>query len=104
MLTSYDLNCFGGGLGNTRRIVSDGEAEDTLLVSLVETDRNDGVSCSSEMEYGRDDDDGEEVMNEDLNGAQRDLGTWRLETGRSPGGEEEIGGGTASTKAKARGE
>lgn len=84
LLLSYGLG-FGGGLGSTRRMVSDGVAEEALLFSLGEADPSDGVSCSSEMDDGRDED---EVVNEDRNSAQRDLGTWRLDVRCWVDGEE----------------
>lgn len=84
LLLSYG-DGFGGGLGSTRRMVSDGVAEEALLFSLDETDLDEESSCSSEMDDGKDE---EEVVNEDVNRAQRDLGTWRLGVRRSVDGGE----------------
>lgn len=83
LLMSYGVDGFGGGLGNTcRMVVSDGVAVEALLVSFVginldlDDDVDVVVSCSSEMDDGRDEDnEEEEEVNEDVNRAQRDLST-----------------------------
>lgn len=92
---SYEGASFGGGLGDTwRMVVSDGVAVEALLVSLLginlDLDDDDDnvvvvvvvrvmVSCSSETDDGTLDEDNEEEeegeANEDVNRAQRDLGT-----------------------------